>query len=72
MLVTLMPSVKILLDLTLVPAKRVLQEMEKHALVRFTLLTDFFFQIQNEWSQCSDILLFPRTYVTLNTILLFA
>ena len=35
MLVTLMPSVKILLDLTLVPAKRVLQEMEKHALVRF-------------------------------------
>ena len=72
MVVTLMPSVKILLDLTLVPAKRVLQEMEKHALVRFTLLTDFFFQIQNEWSQCSDILLFPRTYVTLNIILLFA
>ena len=36
MLVTLMPSVKILLDLTLVPAKRVLQEMENHALVRFT------------------------------------
>ena len=50
MLVTLMPSATILLDLTLVPAKRVLQEMEKHALVRFTLLTDFFFQIQNEWS----------------------
>ena len=42
MLVTLMPSAKMLLDLTLVPAKRVLQEMEKHALVRFTLLTDFF------------------------------
>ena len=36
MLVTLMPSVKILLDLTLVPAKRVLQKMEKHALVRVT------------------------------------
>ena len=36
MLVTLMPSVKILLDLTLVPAKRVLQEMKNHALVRFT------------------------------------
>ena len=34
--VTLMPSVKILLDLTLVPAERVLQETEKHALVRFT------------------------------------
>ena len=34
MLVTLMPSVKILLDLTLVPAKSVLQEMEKHAPVR--------------------------------------
>ena len=33
--VTLIPSAKILLDLTLVPAKRVLQEMERHALVRF-------------------------------------
>ena len=36
MLVTLMPSVKILLDLTLVPAKSVLQKMEKHVPVRFT------------------------------------
>ena len=36
MLVTIMPSVKILLDLTLVSAKRVLQEMEKHAQVIFT------------------------------------
>ena len=36
MLVTLMPSVKILWDLTLVLAKRVLLEMEKHVLVRFT------------------------------------
>ena len=45
MLVTLMPSVKILLDLTLVPAKSVLQEMEKHALVRFLLwLNDQLFQ----------------------------
>ena len=35
MTATVMPSVKILLDLTLVPAKRVLQEMERHALVRF-------------------------------------
>ena len=45
MLVTLMPSVKILLDLTLVPAKSVLQEMEKHVLVRFLLwLNDQLFQ----------------------------
>ena len=45
MLVTLMPSVKILLDLTLVPAKSVLREMEKHALVRFLLwLNDQLFQ----------------------------
>ena len=36
MIVTLMPSAKIMLDLTLVPAKRVSQEMEKHALVRIT------------------------------------
>ena len=43
--VTLMPNAKILLDLTLVPAKRVLQEMEKHALVRFLLwLNDQLFQ----------------------------
>ena len=35
MTVTLMPSVKILFDLTLVPAKRVLQEMERLAMVRF-------------------------------------
>jgi len=33
--VTLIPSAKILLDLTLVPAKRVSQEMERLALVRF-------------------------------------
>ena len=45
MLVTLMPSVKILLDLTLVPAKSVLREMEKHVLVRFLLwLNDQLFQ----------------------------
>ena len=45
MTATVMPSVKILLDLTLVPAKRVLQEMEKHALVRFLLwLNDQLFQ----------------------------
>ena len=43
MLVTLMPSVKILLDLTLVPAKSVLQEMEKHALVRFSYPTELSF-----------------------------
>ena len=49
MLVTLMPSVKILLDLTLVPAKSVLQEMEKHALVRFLLwLNDQVFQKENK------------------------
>ena len=43
--VTLMPNAKILLDLPLVPAKRVLQEMEKHALVRFLLwLNDQLFQ----------------------------
>ena len=43
--VTLMPNAKILLDLTLVPAKRVLEEMEKHALVRFLLwLNDQLFQ----------------------------
>ena len=40
MLVTLMPNAKILLDLTLVPAKKVLQEMEKYALVRFSYLTE--------------------------------
>lgn len=40
--VTLVLSAKMLLDLTLVPAKRVLQEMEKHALVRFNSLTDCF------------------------------
>ena len=34
--VTLMPNAKILLDLTLVPARRVLQEMEKHALFCFS------------------------------------
>ena len=43
--VTLMPSAKIPLDLTLVPAKSVLREMEKHALVRFLLwLNDQLFQ----------------------------
>ena len=44
MIVTLMPSAKIMLDLTLVPAKRVSQEMEKHALVRITWLTAYLFQ----------------------------
>ena len=39
MIVTLMPSARIMSDLTLVLAKTVLQEMEKHALVRFTSLT---------------------------------
>ena len=51
MLVTLMPSVKILLDLTLVPAKRVLQEMERHVLVRFLLwLNDQLFQKEKNQS----------------------
>ena len=36
MAVTSMPNAKILLDLSLAPAKRVSQEMEKHALVRIT------------------------------------
>ena len=41
--VTLMPNVKILLDLTPVPVKKVLQEMEKHALVRFSYPTELYF-----------------------------
>ena len=40
MRVTLMPNAKILLDLSYVPAKRVFQGKEKHALVRFTRLSD--------------------------------
>ena len=43
MLVTLMPSAKILLDLTLVPAKRDSREKEKHALVKLDYITDFGF-----------------------------
>ena len=39
--VTLMPNAKILLDLSNVPAKRVFQGMEKHALVRFTSSSSF-------------------------------
>ena len=46
MRVTLMQSAKIQLDLTLVPAKRVLQEMEKHAMVRFTSQTGFLLPFQ--------------------------
>ena len=43
MIVTLMPNAKILLDLTLVPAKRVSREMEKHAQVKLHYITDFGF-----------------------------
>ena len=44
--VMLMQNAKILLDLTLVPAKTVSQEMEKHALVRFTYQTGLFLPFQ--------------------------
>ena len=43
MLVTLMPNAKIMLDLTLVPAKRDSQEMEKHALVRLNYITVYYY-----------------------------
>ena len=43
MTATLMPNARILLDLTLVPAKTDSQEMEKHAQVRLHYITDFGF-----------------------------
>ena len=59
--VTLMPNVKILLDLTPVPVKKVLQEMEKRALVRFSYPTELSF-LKKSSSPLSD---FPSN----NTIL---
>ena len=61
MTVTLMPSAKILLDLTLVSAKTVFQEMDINAKVRFIYLLLTSSPERKASSSYSDLCLFPTT-----------